>query len=113
MKISKQSRTRAQQSRDRKGADLQPRAREYPISDQPKPTGTKLSAKAGLAAPATGPRAYFITFSCYGTRVRGDAAGSVDCRNNVFGTSVIGPNPARESTELSRMDQPSYELDET
>jgi REP element-mobilizing transposase RayT/type II secretory pathway pseudopilin PulG len=71
------------------------------------------AATPGLRAPATGPRAYFITFSCYGAWLHGDTAGSVDPRHNVFATPVVAPNLVRESTERTRMDQPPYKLDGT
>jgi|GEM_PF-204191 len=110
MKISQKSRARkqAEQSRDREGAELTGHARE--LTD---PAKTKSVAGSGLPALPTGPRAYFITFSCYGCWLHGDAGGSVDRRHNVFATSVIESHPGYESSERARMDQPAYELDAT
>ncbi len=68
-------------------------------------------ATPGLPAHPTGPRAYFITFACYGAWVHGDAGGSVDRRHNVFGTPVIEPNSLRESVERDRLRESPYELD--
>ncbi|MGH7978125.1 MAG: hypothetical protein ACREE6_02020, partial [Limisphaerales bacterium] len=68
-------------------------------------------ARRGQSAPASGPRAYFITFSCYGAWLHGDRDGSVDPRHNVFATPVISPNLMRYSTERKKMEQPPYELD--
>ena len=73
--------------------------------------GKQTKAKSGLPAPVSGPRAYFITFSCYGAWLHGEAPGSVDCRHNVFGTPVVEPNAGRKLAQRSRMDQPPYELD--
>ncbi len=38
------------------------------------------------------PLGYFITFSCYGTWLHGDARGSVDCRHNLPGTLFLPPD---------------------
>jgi prepilin-type N-terminal cleavage/methylation domain-containing protein len=125
MKILQQS--RAQQSRARKQAAVkdvahvstetsgnsrkQAGSRSLTVAAQLGAQPGMMSAKTGLPALPTGSRAYFITFSCYGSRVRGDACGSVDCAHNVFETPVIEPNASLECSERSRMDQPPYELD--
>jgi REP element-mobilizing transposase RayT/type II secretory pathway pseudopilin PulG len=125
MKISLQS--RAQQSRARKQAGLtdvagvsigttgasrkQAGSRSLTVAAQFGAQTGVTSAKTGLPALPTGSRAYFITFSCYGSRVRGDSGGSVDRAHNVFDTPVIKPNAALERSERGRMDQSPYELD--
>ncbi len=38
------------------------------------------------------PLAYLITFRCYGTWLHGDVRGSVDRRQNVYGTELITPD---------------------
>ena len=40
------------------------------------------------------PLAYLITFTCYGMRLRGDQAGSVDRKHNIPGTPLIPPRPS-------------------
>ncbi|MBI1748136.1 MAG: transposase [Acidobacteria bacterium] len=57
------------------------------------------------------PRAYFITFSCYGARLHGDASGSVDRNHNQFETPYLPPNTKRVQSHRKRMNQPPYELD--
>jgi len=56
------------------------------------------------------PLAYFITFSCYGHRLHGAEAGSVDRRGHVFGAFRLPVDPVLESLELTQMRQPPYEL---
>ena len=78
--------------------------------------GRLLARAAPLVEPKippspTVPRAYFITFTTYGQWLHGDAAGSVDRQNNVFGTLVVKPNPLRENLERERLEQPPYEMD--
>jgi hypothetical protein len=53
---------------------------------------------------------YQITFACYGCRLHGNAAGSVDRWHNVPGTPVVEEHLARSSFEEERMDQPPYLL---
>jgi len=69
------------------------------------------SAKPGPLPAVSGVRAYFLTFTCYGTWLHGDQGGSVDPQHNVFGTFVMWPNPVRIQSERARMDEPAYELD--
>src|SRR6266853_4639436 len=46
------------------------------------------------------PLAYLITLRTYGTWLHGDARGSMDRKNNVYGTSKIATNqPFRKSDE--------------
>lgn len=52
--------------------------------------------------------AYFITFSTYGTRLHGDARGSVDDTHNLYGTPVLEPDAEREQVLRQTMKQPPY-----
>src|SRR5688572_27398562 len=56
---------------------------------------------------------YLITFACYGSRLHGDPAGSVDRLNNVPGSRLIEADPERVMADLRRMDQPPYRMDES
>ncbi len=49
------------------------------------------------------PLAYFITFRTYGTWLHGDEEGSVDRRNNRFGTPKLPPSEQRQQFELEEM----------
>jgi REP element-mobilizing transposase RayT len=40
------------------------------------------------------PLAYFITFTCYGTWLHGDARGSVDAQHNALDTPFLAPDQA-------------------
>ena len=66
---------------------------------------------AGRFEPVRRPIAYFITFSCYGTHLHGNAAGSVDRRHNLPGARLIEPDPHRELAAAKRMTVPGYTLD--
>jgi prepilin-type N-terminal cleavage/methylation domain-containing protein len=135
MKISQQSRTqqsRTQQSRAHKQAGVRSDrhmqlettgdggkgagSRSLTVAAQSGAQAQQSRARkqagktSGLPAHPTGARAYFLTFSCHGSRVRGDSAGSVDRAHNVFETPVIKPNAARESSERRHMDQLPYQL---
>ena len=57
------------------------------------------------------PRAYFITFSCYGARPHGDALGSIDRCHNRFGAPYLSANPARVRSNARRMEETPYEMD--
>ena len=57
------------------------------------------------------PLAYLITFTCYGTRLRGDEHGSVDRDHNIPGTPFLPPNPTRVSAQEKRMKQETSALD--
>ncbi len=56
---------------------------------------------------------YLITFSCYGSHLHGQAAGSVDRRHNLPGSRLVEAEPRRAKAEFERMDQPPYALDES
>ncbi len=58
------------------------------------------------------PLAYLITFTCYGSRLHGDEAGSVDRRNNTPLTPSMPANPRLRQAERETMRQAPYELDE-
>ena len=58
------------------------------------------------------PLAYLITFTCYGTRLRGDEGGSVDRDHNIPGTAFLSPNPSRVFAQQERMNQEASELDQ-
>ena len=58
------------------------------------------------------PLAYLITFSCYGTRLHGDEAGSVDRDHNLAGTPFLQPRPARAVFEEKQMERDAFRLDE-
>src|SRR5919198_3939933 len=55
---------------------------------------------------------YFITFSCYGTRLHGDESGSVDRRHNLFGSRMLESDPKRVMAERCEMLQYPYVLDQ-
>jgi hypothetical protein len=42
---------------------------------------------------------YFITFACYGVRLHGDEAGSVDRHHNLIGSRLPEPDSKRVMTE--------------
>jgi hypothetical protein len=58
------------------------------------------------------PLAYFVTWSCYGTWLHGEAKGSVDRRHNRFGETYLPTDAPRKNAERRSMDQPCYQLDE-
>lgn len=57
-------------------------------------------------------RAYFITFSTYGTWLHGTAKGqgSVDRKTNAFGAAYVAPKPSWEQEAVERMIEPHYVL---
>ena len=55
---------------------------------------------------------YLITFSCYGQRLHGDEAGSVDRNHNQPGSLGTPADHRREMAEKSRMTDPRYVLDD-
>jgi REP element-mobilizing transposase RayT len=57
------------------------------------------------------PLAYHITFGTYGTRLHGDARGTVDRTMNQPGDPIIGSDPALWKHEHNRMNFPPVELD--
>ncbi len=52
------------------------------------------------------PIAYFITFTCYGTWLHGDARGSVRRPNNGNGMPTLPENPLRRAMIISKMRHP-------
>jgi REP element-mobilizing transposase RayT len=56
------------------------------------------------------PLAYFITFSTYGTRLHGDARGSVDRRGNRPGTRTSSYDERRWEAERAALKTPPVEL---
>ena len=54
--------------------------------------------------------AYFITFTCYGTRLHGDSRGSVDREHCAPGSPYVGVSAARLKYEFSRMTANPYAL---
>ena len=57
------------------------------------------------------PLAYHITWGTYGTRLHGDARGTVDREHNEFGTPVLGRDPQRRREELERLKFPPIKLE--
>src|SRR3954468_14988790 len=57
------------------------------------------------------PLAYHITWGTYGTRLHGDARGTVDRGHNEFGSPVLGPDPERQRDERQRLKFPPITLD--
>jgi REP element-mobilizing transposase RayT len=58
------------------------------------------------------PLAYLITFTCYGTRLRGNETGSVDRKHNVHGTPFLLPRLSWVGADEVHMKQKPYELDQ-
>ena len=56
------------------------------------------------------PLAYFITFTCYGTRLHGNEAGSADSQHNVFGTPFLPPQSNWVRADGQAMKHSPYEL---
>lgn len=54
---------------------------------------------------------YFITFACYGARLHGAEAGSVDLRHNLPGAPLVEPDSMRVTFERNRMRQAPFFLD--
>lgn len=57
------------------------------------------------------PLAYLISFRCYGTWVHGDNRGSVDRKQNVYGTSKIAPNRRLQNSDAKQLRHPPQQLD--
>lgn len=55
---------------------------------------------------------YFITFACYGARLHGDEAGSVDRSHNRVGSRLLEPDSQRAMAERRAMLQDPYVLDQ-
>ena len=85
------------QSRDREGAETM--AFAEPL------------AHKHVTAPRPVPLAYFITFTCYGARLHGNASGCVDRGHNRWGTPTLATNPRREAVERKTMCEDSFVMD--
>ena len=59
------------------------------------------------------PLAYFLTWTCYGTWLHGDARGSVDVDHNTPGTPYLDPHPGRIEIETRRLRRPTVNLTAT
>ncbi len=97
------------QSRDREGAG-------EPAMDgsrTPLPRNAKRACNPRALHSDDVPAAYLITFTCYGTWVRGDKRGAVDRHHNQPGTAVLAADTNRVSGDRERLAQPAYRLDET
>jgi REP element-mobilizing transposase RayT len=57
------------------------------------------------------PLAYLITFRCYGTWVHGDTRGSMDRKQNVYGTAKLAANAHLERSDSSQRKHPPIVLD--
>ncbi|MGE0600233.1 MAG: transposase [Dehalococcoidia bacterium] len=57
------------------------------------------------------PRAYFITFTTYGSRLHGDARGSVDEWHNRYGEPPMERRPGLEAYERGRLKSAPVTLD--
>jgi REP element-mobilizing transposase RayT len=57
------------------------------------------------------PRAYFLTWTCYGTWLHGDPRGSVDREHNAYGTPVLDVDPRRVRADAGRLANPPVVLD--
>jgi REP element-mobilizing transposase RayT len=57
------------------------------------------------------PLAYFISFRTYGTWLHGDERGSVNRKQNKYGTPRIAPNSLLEKAERSLLKYPPVTLD--
>ena len=58
------------------------------------------------------PVAYFISFTCYGSRLHGEVRGSVDLDHNVYGTPILPPNPERFAARRAALAHTPYTLTE-
>jgi len=56
------------------------------------------------------PLAYLITLRTYGTWLHGDERGSMDRKNNVYGTSKIARNPGFQSSDAKQLKHPPVTL---
>lgn len=57
------------------------------------------------------PLAYLITFRCYGTWLHGDVRGSVDRRNNKYGTPRIPEHKRWNDASIASLKHPPVNLD--
>ncbi|MGL4593293.1 MAG: transposase [Thermoguttaceae bacterium] len=56
------------------------------------------------------PIAFFITFTCYGTWLHGDAKGSVDHNHKIFGQDFAPKNSSRKKYEATTLKHPQVLL---
>jgi REP element-mobilizing transposase RayT len=54
---------------------------------------------------------YLLTWTCYGTRLHGDARGTVDRHHNRYGEAPLPANPRRVAFEATRLAAPPFYLD--
>jgi REP element-mobilizing transposase RayT len=57
------------------------------------------------------PRAYFITFRCYGTWLHGDGRGSTDRDHNRYGTPFLAPSERWQRYNEAALKHPPVKLD--
>ncbi|HKB02262.1 MAG TPA: transposase [Gemmataceae bacterium] len=57
------------------------------------------------------PIAYFISFTCYGTRLHGDDRGSVDRDHNAYGAPLLPTSANRVAARRAALARPPYSLD--
>ena len=57
------------------------------------------------------PLAYFVSFRTYGTLLHGDERGSVDRKQNKYGTPRIAPNKRLQTAERKLLKHPPIKLD--
>jgi hypothetical protein len=55
---------------------------------------------------------YLLTFTTYGTHLRGDPRGSIDRHENKPGQPTLDPSPHLHSADQSRLQSPPVTLDE-
>jgi adenine-specific DNA methylase/REP element-mobilizing transposase RayT len=82
---------------------------------EPRPQGSGGGGEESLPGGrgSDGPRAYLITWTCYGTWLHGDNRGAADLDHNIPGTPYLPPDAERHAAERERMDQPPYSMDES
>jgi REP element-mobilizing transposase RayT len=56
------------------------------------------------------PLAYLITLRTYGTWLHGDERGSMDRKNNVYGTSKVAPNSLLKKSDAKQLKHPPITL---
>ncbi len=56
------------------------------------------------------PLAYFLTWTCHGTWLHGDARGSVDATHNARFTPFLAPDSKRMTREREKLDAPASHL---
>ena len=64
----------------------------------------------GPARPVAEPWAYFLTFACYGERLRGDGRGSVDPNHNGWLVPYLDADASRQHFERNRMPKAGMSL---